>query len=92
MHCVKAKSILSAKNGMNLYRGCSHGPNVIIGLKEIQSYQWFAGHLQEVLSYTVREITFTFVITSRRRSSPTIYSSASSAVSQTFSVSGLFAT
>lgn len=25
MHYAKAKSILSAKNGMNLYRGCSHG-------------------------------------------------------------------
>lgn len=25
MHYVKSKSILSAKNGMNLYRGCSHG-------------------------------------------------------------------
>lgn len=25
MHYVKAKSILSSKNGMNLYRGCSHG-------------------------------------------------------------------
>ena len=25
MHFVKAKEILSAKNGMNLYRGCSHG-------------------------------------------------------------------
>lgn len=25
MHYVTAKSILSAKNGMNLYRGCSHG-------------------------------------------------------------------
>lgn len=25
MHKVKAKSILSAKNGMNLYRGCTHG-------------------------------------------------------------------
>ena len=25
MHIVQAKSILSAKNGMNLYRGCSHG-------------------------------------------------------------------
>lgn len=25
MHFVKAKSILSSKNGMNLYRGCSHG-------------------------------------------------------------------
>ncbi len=25
MHNVKAKSILSAKNGMNLYRGCVHG-------------------------------------------------------------------
>lgn len=25
MHFVDAKSILSAKNGMNLYRGCSHG-------------------------------------------------------------------
>ena len=25
MHFVKAKGILSAKNGMNLYRGCSHG-------------------------------------------------------------------
>lgn len=25
MHQVNAKSILSAKNGMNLYRGCSHG-------------------------------------------------------------------
>ncbi len=25
MHFVNAKSILSAKNGMNLYRGCSHG-------------------------------------------------------------------
>lgn len=25
MHYVQAKSILSAKNGMNLYRGCSHG-------------------------------------------------------------------
>lgn len=25
MHCVKAKSILSARNGMNLYRGCQHG-------------------------------------------------------------------
>lgn len=25
MHYVKAKSILSSKNGMNLYRGCTHG-------------------------------------------------------------------
>lgn len=25
MHFVKAKGILSAKNGMNVYRGCSHG-------------------------------------------------------------------
>ncbi|MBQ2635972.1 MAG: radical SAM protein [Methanobrevibacter sp.] len=25
MHNVKAKSILSGKNGMNLYRGCTHG-------------------------------------------------------------------
>ena len=25
VHFVKAKGILSAKNGMNLYRGCSHG-------------------------------------------------------------------
>ncbi len=25
MHYVKAKGILSARNGMNLYRGCSHG-------------------------------------------------------------------
>lgn len=25
MHLVKAKSLLSAKNGMNIYRGCSHG-------------------------------------------------------------------
>lgn len=25
MHCVKAKSILSARNGMNIYRGCQHG-------------------------------------------------------------------
>ena len=25
MHYVKAKGILSAKNGMNIYRGCSHG-------------------------------------------------------------------
>ena len=25
MHLVQAKTILSAKNGMNLYRGCSHG-------------------------------------------------------------------
>lgn len=25
MHFVNAKNILSAKNGMNLYRGCSHG-------------------------------------------------------------------
>ncbi len=25
MHLVKAKGILSAQNGMNLYRGCSHG-------------------------------------------------------------------
>lgn len=25
MHFVKAKSILSANNGMNIYRGCSHG-------------------------------------------------------------------
>lgn len=25
MHFVKAKGILSAKNGMNLYHGCSHG-------------------------------------------------------------------
>lgn len=25
MHYVKAKGVLSAKNGMNLYRGCSHG-------------------------------------------------------------------
>lgn len=25
MHFVKAKGILSTKNGMNLYRGCSHG-------------------------------------------------------------------
>lgn len=25
MHFVKTKGILSAKNGMNLYRGCSHG-------------------------------------------------------------------
>ena len=25
MHYVEAKGILSAKNGMNIYRGCSHG-------------------------------------------------------------------
>ena len=25
MHFVNAKSILSAQNGMNLYRGCTHG-------------------------------------------------------------------
>ncbi len=25
MHCIQAKSILSAQNGMNLYRGCQHG-------------------------------------------------------------------
>ena len=25
MHRVEAKGILSASNGMNLYRGCSHG-------------------------------------------------------------------
>ena len=25
MHYIKAKGILSARNGMNLYRGCSHG-------------------------------------------------------------------
>ena len=25
MHYVNSKSILSAKNGMNLYRGCTHG-------------------------------------------------------------------
>ena len=25
MHFVQAKGILSAQNGMNLYRGCSHG-------------------------------------------------------------------
>ncbi len=25
MHAVKAKAILSAQNGMNLYRGCTHG-------------------------------------------------------------------
>ena len=25
MHCVTAKHILSAGNGMNLYRGCQHG-------------------------------------------------------------------
>ena len=25
MHYVTAKGILSAKNGMNLYRGCQHG-------------------------------------------------------------------
>ena len=25
MHEVRAKGILSAQNGMNLYRGCTHG-------------------------------------------------------------------
>lgn len=25
MHEVKAKGILSAQNGMNIYRGCTHG-------------------------------------------------------------------
>ena len=25
MHYTQAKGILSAKNGMNIYRGCSHG-------------------------------------------------------------------
>lgn len=25
MHCIDAKTILSAKNGMNIYRGCTHG-------------------------------------------------------------------
>ena len=25
MHCVKAKGILSSQNGMNIYRGCTHG-------------------------------------------------------------------
>ena len=25
MHFVDAKSILSVKNGMNIYRGCTHG-------------------------------------------------------------------
>ena len=25
MHYINAKSILSSKNGMNVYRGCTHG-------------------------------------------------------------------
>ena len=25
MHFVQAKSLISSKNGMNLYRGCTHG-------------------------------------------------------------------
>ena len=25
MHEIKAKSILSAQNGINVYRGCTHG-------------------------------------------------------------------
>ena len=25
MHYIEAKTILSAKNGMNIYRGCTHG-------------------------------------------------------------------
>ena len=25
MHYIEAKTILSAKNGMNLYHGCTHG-------------------------------------------------------------------
>ena len=25
MHDIQAKSILSARNGMNVYRGCTHG-------------------------------------------------------------------
>lgn len=30
MHFVDAKGILSAKNGMNLYRGCTHGVSTVI--------------------------------------------------------------
>ncbi len=30
MHYVKVKGILSAKNGMNLYRGCSMGVSIVI--------------------------------------------------------------
>ena len=38
VHFVNAKGILSAKNGMNIYRGCTHGciycdSRYIIGMK-----------------------------------------------------------
>lgn len=36
MHYVTAKSILSASNGMNLYRGCTHGyMAVFIAIQEV---------------------------------------------------------
>lgn len=35
MHFINAKAILSAKNGMNIYRGCTHGCRYEV-LKELQ--------------------------------------------------------
>ena len=34
MHFVKVKGILSSKNGMNLFRGCTHGA-VFIAIQEV---------------------------------------------------------
>ena len=61
------------------------GPSVIIGLGKVQGNQWFAGCQQEVLSQIVRFKTVTRVITSRRRSFPTMYSRTSSGVRHNFS-------
>ena len=29
MHFVEAKGILSSNNGMNIYRGCTHGRSIL---------------------------------------------------------------
>ncbi len=50
MHFVKAKGILSAKNRMNLYRGCSHGC-IYCDSRSITASIW-----KKLLHYHTREV------------------------------------
>lgn len=68
------------------------GPKPELSGPAIAGRSWKGGASKGFLSQIVRSKTVTRVITSRKRSEPTIYSNASSAVSKQHSVSGRFQT
>ena len=67
--------------------GYSVGPSVMIGSGKRRYINDLPAVSKRYLSQIVRARTVTCVITSRRRSEPTMYSRTSSGVSQSFSVS-----